>query len=84
MISPQDLDNFELRALKNLVNGEGAYLTESVVKRLISLSLASQSNDGKIHASELGKDVVLQSRTALVSLVHGGDGGQTSPPSKLR
>ena len=62
MTNPQDLDSFELRALKNLVNGECAYLTDSIVQRLIWLSLATQSDDGKVHASELGKDVVLQSR----------------------
>ncbi len=81
MISPRDLDSFELRALKNLVNGEGAYLTEPMVRRLMLLSLASRSGDGKIRASELGKEVVLQSRMALVSLVEGRDTGQTSPPS---
>ncbi len=79
MISPRDLDSFELRALKNLVNGEGAYLTEPMVRRLMLLSLASRSGDGKIRASELGKEVVLQSRMALVSLVEGRDTGQTSP-----
>ena len=62
MTNPQDLDSFELRALKNLVNGECAYLTDSIVQRLIGLSLATRSDDGKVHASELGKDVVLKSR----------------------
>jgi len=62
LTNPQDLDSFELRALKNLVNGECAYLTDSIVQRLIWLSLATRSDDGKVHASELGKDVVLQSR----------------------
>ncbi len=58
----QNLDKFDLRALKNLVNGESAYLTDSVVHRLIGLSLAMRSVDGRVHASELGKEVVLQSR----------------------
>jgi hypothetical protein len=62
LTTPQDIDSFELRALKNLVNGESAYLADSVVQRLISLSLATRTEDGKIHASELGKDIVLQLR----------------------
>jgi len=66
---PQDLDRFEHRALKNLANGEwrmangeGAYLADFVVQRLISLSLATRATDGKIYASELARDIVLQSR----------------------
>ncbi len=46
----------------HLVNGESAYLADSVVQRLISLSLATRTDDGKIHASELRKDIVLRLR----------------------
>ncbi len=62
MTNPKDLDSFELRALKNLVNGESAYVTDSVVQRLITMSLATLSDDRKVKASELGKVIVLQSR----------------------
>jgi hypothetical protein len=58
----QDLDSFELRALKNLVNGESAYLQDAMIQRLIAISLASQSDDGRIQASDFGRDVVLRSR----------------------
>jgi len=45
-----------------MANGEGAYLADFVVQRLISLSLATRATDGKIYASELARDIVLQSR----------------------